>query len=131
MYIRACSYDEIMHLKNAAIKEHVEIVDTTNSLWWCAYDSEYIGCCCATISRNTVRFRGDFVLNVYRRNGAYKKLFNSRLGFILSFSSQKRITAYCTLSSVGIYLKNGFSIVKKKRLKDDTAIYFVERILND
>jgi len=136
MNIVKTNYDSVKHLYKLAKTDNVCLINLNNSTWFSALNDNYmtIGCVCLTVNKYTSRFRGDYVLPEYRKKGLYKYLFKLRLDYCLeNYPNIKRLTAFTTPSSIHTYKKNGFNIIKTKKIKynnDFMNIYFVERILD-
>ena len=85
------------------------------------YGSRLVGVVAWQMVGNNVRFKMDYVVDEFRGKGVYAKLWDAREQKIKD-RYHKRVTAFCTVRSLGKYVKAGFTPKAEKH-----GITFVTR----
>ena len=78
-------------------------------------DSQPIGWANLTVQLdNKLKFQDAFVLEPYRRQGVYTKLWDTRMEYVNKYYAGKGYTlyAYCKPMSIGQFRKHGFDEVE-------------------
>ena len=119
MKIKAVEHSLVFkHFGRAMRRESVAIKKSDNKtkylgLW---FGGELIGVVgWQNIGENHIRYKTDYVMTRFRKMGFYKHLWISRENATLQ-DNPKVISAYCTRSSIGQYLKNGFKTEQKQEI---------------
>ncbi|RNA67981.1 GNAT family N-acetyltransferase [Alteribacter keqinensis] len=123
--IKRINYKTALILKNAYKAEGLKLRDFIGMSWLGAYDNTtLIGVVAYRRTKKGIVFKSDIVLKEYRGMGVYRKLFTERLKRIkkIKGTGSKRMYAYCTQSSLSLFLEYGF--VKKRTVRRYTYVEY-------
>jgi len=119
--IREIEFEEVLKYRKIAIKEQVSFHNNNNCKWFGIYDADkLISFYCLMINNKSARFKSNYTLKEYRRQGCLKR-FIQHAKDICNKMNIKVITLFCTELSVSSHKREGMEVV---RFNDKNNIYY-------
>ena len=114
-------FEEALKYRKNAIKEQVSFHNNTNCKWFGIYDADkLISFYCLMINNKSARFKSNYTLNEYRRQGCLNRFIQHAKNYCKE-NNIHIITLFCTKMSVNSHCKNGMEII---RFNDKNNIYY-------
>lgn len=108
--IERVSFHEIKSLALIVRKAGLQFYDSNTTTWYGAReDGRIIGIIACEKMKSSALIRTGFVVEGYRGQGIFRKLFNQIIDFAERLDIRV-IKAYCKPTTVDFFLKNGFTV---------------------
>lgn len=80
--------------------------------WVAIEDSKEVGWInMSFLPNNVLKFEDAFILSEYRGKGVYRKLWDTRWNYVLTYCKGMKIISYCKPTTIDFYKNKGFEEV--------------------